>query len=361
MKKTLIALAASAGVLLGGMAQAAELRDQHPDFYVVKKGDTLWDISAMFLTDPWLWPEIWQANPQVDNPHLIYPGDVLTLVYVDGQPRLVRGNTLPNGTVKLTPRPRVLSEGDAITTIPLEIIKPFLVNSLIVGPEDFAAAPYVVANDGEHLITGAGDRVYVRGVGTETADAFGFYRKGEIYRDPDTGEVLGQEARYLANGSVDTQGDPAAVSLEESVMEVLVGDFAFPRIQQPLRPVFAPHAPEQEVEVSLISVYGGVTQIGQYNVVVLNKGANAGMEPGHVLTVFRRGEVVHDRVASERNKEGAFREFWKSVSGKGGESVRLPDEEAGTLMIFRTFDKVSLALVMNATRPIHLLDKARTP
>jgi len=344
MKKLMIALTASVAVLFGGSAQAAELRDNHPDTYVVEKGDTLWDISATFLTDPWLWPEIWHVNPNIENPHLIYPGDILKLVYIDGKPYIVKAD---NGTIKLRPEARVLSEGDAITTIPLSMIKPYLIDEMVVDPSVFETAPYVVDLEENRLITGGmDDRVYLRGLKTGSGNSYGIYRKGKEYRDPVTGELLGVEARYLANGTISHQGDPATLTIKKSKLEVLKGDVALPRNENPLPPLYAPSAPEIEVKAQIISVYDGVTQIGQYNVVTLNKGARDGLKEGHVLNVYQRGKKIYDEIAEKRG---------------GNAEVTLPEERAGTLMVFRTYDKVSLALIMNATRPIHLFDIAKNP
>lgn len=345
MKKLVLAAAATAALFLGNIAQSAELRENHPETYVVKKGDTLWDISGRFLTKPWNWPEIWHVNPQVENPHLIYPGDILKLVYIDGKPYLVKAS---NGTIKLRPKARVLSEGDAITTIPLDLIRPFLIDEMVVDPSLFETAPYVVALGDERVITGGfGDRVYLRGLDAEAGASYGLYRKGKEYRDPVTDELLGVEARYLANGSIEKSGDPSTLTVRKSKLEVLKGDVALPRNEDPLPPVYAPRAPEQEIKAQLISVYDGVTQIGQYNVVTLNKGQRDGLEEGHVLTVYQRGKKVLDTIAEERGDEDPY--------------VTLPEERAGTLMVFRTYEKVSLALVMDAVRPIHLMDVARNP
>ncbi len=348
MKKLLVSVVASATLLLGAIANqanAAELRADHPDTYVVKKGDTLWDISGRFLKKPWHWPEIWHVNPEIANPHLIYPGDILKLVYIDGKPYLVKAS---NGTIKLRPQARVLSEGDAISTIPLDLIRPFLIDELVVDPSAFENAPYVLAHDEEKVLSGGfDDRMYVRGLNTERGAAYGIYRKGKVYRSPGSEEVLGVEARYLANGHVMRAGDPATLDIKKSKVEVLKGDVVFPRNEDPLPPVYAPRAPTFDVNANIISVYDGVSQIGQYNIVVLDKGTRDGIEDGHVLSIYQRGRVVHDKIAEERGEEVT--------------EVVLPEERAGELMVFRTFDKVSLALIMTATRPIHLLDIAKNP
>ncbi len=348
MNKLLVSVVASATLLMGAIvnsAHAAELKADHPDTYVVKKGDTLWDISGRFLQKPWHWPEIWHVNPEIGNPHLIFPGDILKLVYIDGKPYLVKAS---NGTIKLRPQARVLSEGDAINTIPLDMIRPYLIDEVVVDESTFDTAPYVVAHDDERVIAGGfDDRLYLRNLNSEAGASYGVYRKGKVYRSPGSEEILGVEARYLANGHIMRTGDPATMDLKKSRLEILEGDVALPRNEDPLPPVFAPRAPNFDVKASIISVYGGVSQIGQYNIVVLDKGAREGMETGHVLSIYQKGRVVEDKIAAKR--------------GADVTSVTLPEERAGELMVFRTFDKVSLALVMSATRPVHLNDVAKNP
>lgn len=365
MKKLMMGLCALSLALASGWTQAADLRPDHPESYIVQKGDTLWDISGRFLSKPWQWPEIWHANPQIQNPHLIYPGDQLSLIYIDGKPYLTVGKRGSGGTLKLSPEARVLSQGEAVTTLPLEVIQPFLVGARVVGEEDFQSSPYVVGSDGDRLTIGAGDRLYLRGVKDQQTQGLAFFRKGESYIDPDSGELLGYEAIHLGNGNMVRAGDPATVDIRKSVLEILPGDRALASDDQQMRPVFLPHAVKSGFDGRILSVYGGVSQIGQFNVVVLNRGAREGLEVGHVLTVYRKGDTVDDPFAKEQvtdeEKKGAAKRFGDFFTGSRPESVALPDEPAGTLMVFRTFDKVSLALVMVATRPIHKLDAVRTP
>lgn len=320
--------------------QAVDLKNGHPDVYIVKKGDTLWDISAVFLDKPWLWPEIWHVNPQVENPHLIYPGDELRLVYIDGKPRIVRANDM-----KLSPQVRVLSEGDAIPTIPLDTIRPFLYTPRILSAEELDSAPYILAADAQRLIFGQGHKVYFRGAKDDSRSAYSLFRKGDLYVDPETEEVLGIEAVHLGSGKKIRGGDPATMMINESVQEIMAGDRALPFEDQLFPPVFMLRAPDSDIKAYIISVYGGVTQIGTYDVVILNKGRREGLEVGHVMTVMQSGRMVDDKFASEEM----------------GSDVTLPDEAGGELMVFRVFDKTSLALIMRATRAIHVMDTAVTP
>ncbi|MBT8449726.1 MAG: LysM peptidoglycan-binding domain-containing protein [Gammaproteobacteria bacterium] len=320
--------------------QGVELKDGHPEIYFVKKGDTLWDISAMFLNKPWLWPEIWHVNPQVDNPHLIYPGDELRLVYVDGKPRIVRNNDL-----KLSPEVRVLSEGDAIPTIPLDIIRPFLSTPRILNDDEIDSAPYILAADSQRLIFGQGNKVYFRGEKDENLSAYSLFRKGDAYYDPETNELLGIEAIHLGSGKKIRSGDPATMMINESVQEIMAGDRALPYEEQVFPPVFMLRSPDTDINAYIISVYNGVTQIGTYDVVILNNGTREGLDVGHVLTVMQSGRVVEDSY-SDSNP---------------GAMVTLPSEVAGELLVFRTFEKTSLGLIMRANRPMHVMDTAVTP
>ncbi|MBI2381816.1 MAG: LysM peptidoglycan-binding domain-containing protein [Gammaproteobacteria bacterium] len=367
MKKLTASLCALAMAAASAWAQAAELRADHPDSYIVQQGDTLWDIAGRFLTKPWQWPEIWQANPQVENPHLIYPGDQLSLVYVDGQPRLVLGKRVGGGgTLKLSPGARILSQGQAVTTLPLDVVQPFLVGARIVGEDEYLQSAYVVGTDGDRLATGLGDQVYVRGLEDTVVKGLSFFRKGGAYVDPETEELLGFEGLHLGSGQLVRGGDPSTVAIKRIALEILEGDRLMPTDEQHLRPVFLPHAVKSDFAGRIISVYGGVSQIGQYNVVVLNRGEREGVEVGHVMTVFRKGDTVMDDFAKEHRagkteERGMFQRLGDFFGGSAKEAVALPDEPAGELMVFRTFDKVSLALVMAAKRPIHVLDAVRPP
>jgi hypothetical protein len=330
-----------AGLL--GIAGAAEdiVKPDHPDRYTVKKGDTLWDISAMFLNDPWRWSDIWYVNPQVHNPHLIYPGDVLELAYVDGKPQL---RVVKGGPVKLSPQIRSRPVSDAIPTVPFDAIGPFLSRPYVVAEGELDKAPYVVDFADEHIIGGSGMRAYVRAINQPDPQKFDVVREDGPYKDGETGEILGYKAEYIGSGLLRRTGDPATVFITNTEREMTVGDRLLPvTADRPLED-FYPRPPASEVSGAIIDVLNGVSQIGQYNVVVLDRGARDGLAPGVVLQVDQRGETVRDIVAD-----------------KPGTMVTLPDERAGLIMVFRTFDRVSFALVMEAERPMHVLDKVRNP
>ncbi len=356
-KKALSLLLAALLLSVVAVAQdAVELSPDHPTRYIVKRGDTLWDISAHFLVEPWRWPEIWQTNPQVENPHLIFPGDELALFYRDGQPVVqitrrgegaVSRRTGPR-TVKLSPRARVLERDDAVPTIPIDAIRPFLARPRVLGPGEFEAAPYVVSAGREHLVAALGMRVFVRGLNPAQGTRFGVFRRGQVYRNPsDPDDILGREAIHVADAVVEKPGDPATVLLLTSTQEVRAGDRLFPVTDDQVVSNFTPRAPDGDVNGQIISVVDGVTQIGENDIVVLNLGSQDGMEEGLVLGIFQSGDRVEDLWAQENGARGVF--------------VDLPELRAGTVMVFRPFDRVSYALVMQATRAMHLLDTAKNP
>lgn len=316
------------------------LRADHPDQYTVVKGDTLWDISARFLRTPWRWPDIWYVNPQIANPHLIYPGDILELVYVDGKPQL----RLRRGPLKLSPTVRSTPWDGAIPTIPVDAIGPFLTRPYVMDKDQLDKAPYVVAFADEHILGGAGQKAYVRSIDQVDPTKFEIVRPGGPYKDAGTGEILGYEATYIGSSELQRTGDPATVFINNTDVEAIIGDRLIPAGDEKATANFTPHAPPMPIEGAIISVLNGVSQIGQYNVVVLDRGARDGLKPGSVLRVDQRGEVIRDVVTADSR-----------------DTVQLPDEEAGLLMVFRTFERVSFGLVMHATRVMHVNDKVRNP
>jgi len=338
MRKLLYALAAFTLLLTSWAHAAPELRSDHPERYTVVKGDTLWDISARFLNNPWYWPEIWHVNPQVANPHLIYPGDRLALVYIDGKPRITKVAT--SNVVKLSPQVRSEPIDTPIPTIPLDAIGSFLTDTRIVDPEVINGAPYVLEGEDGRIITGAGDRIYARG--DKPADKVGVFRRSKEFRDPVTGEFLGLEARSIGSGEVTAEnGDVLTVRLITSNEEVRIGDRLLTNVNRAIATNFVPSAPDQKVEGQMISVEGGVSQIGQFDVVAVNRGTREGLEPGNVMAVLQSGNLVRDPVT--------------------GETIELPSERAGLLMIFQAYEKMSYGVVLQATRALEVGDKVTNP
>jgi len=321
-----------------------------PEEYVVQVGDTLWDIAATFLRDPWYWPEVWYVNPQVENPHLIYPGDVLALVTIDGQQRIT---TVRGSTYRVSPTALVTPLSESITSIPYEQIAAFLSKGLVLEKNQIDQLPYILATRGDHMMASAGNDIYIRGgPPTPNGTHFSIVHVGDKLIDPDNNDVLGYQGIYVGEGAQSRGGDPATVALTDTTREALEGDRLVPEtVDIPLN--FFPKAPDFEVDGRIISVVDGVSLIGQYQVVVLNRGARNGLAPGDVLTVFQAGEVVRDRYAGGS--------FIGSSRVAGGPKVTLPDEAAGTIMVFKVYDRIGYALVMEATSDIHVLDAVRNP
>ncbi|VAW88737.1 Uncharacterized protein with LysM domain, COG1652 [hydrothermal vent metagenome] len=329
------------------VADSLNLREGHPDRHIVVKGDTLWDISAKFLQDPWLWPEIWDVNPELGNPHLIYPGDVIFLSYVDGKPVLkVNRNEIrttgDSDTVILSPFPRISKLDHAIPMIPYDAIRQFLDHPFIMTPEEVEHAAYIAASEEGRLISGNDHKIYVRGL-PNTYSEFDIIRPGRpYYNDPKRKkEILGYEAIKLATARVEAFGDPATLRIKHSAKEVLVGDRLVPSRQQTISQNFNPKAPNQQVSGQIISVPAGITRVSQFQIAVVNIGTVDGLKTGNILAVFQQGQRVRDPVTRKM--------------------VQLPDERAGIMMIVRTLNRFSYALIMEASRDIRLYDMVRNP
>jgi len=332
-------------------APAVELQSTAPEQYTVQKGDTLWDISGRFLMQPWYWPEIWYVNPKISNPHLIYPGDVISLYYVDGKPRLSVNRHMAGvgqrGLHKLSPSVHTSDLEDKDVGVPISAISPFLIRPQIVAEEELKQAAHIVDSQENHLIYGSGDKVYARGLSDPMIGArYSTFRAGGPLLDPDTGETIAFEATYTSDAEViRTEGELATIQLRDSVREVLRGDRLLPLEMGPKEYYFVPHAPAPGTKGRIISFYEALSQVAQYQVVVVNLGKRNGIEPGHVLAINQAGRSIVDRDhRKDQNKE-----------------VTLPTERAGTMMIFRSFDKVSYGLIMESERSMRIGDYVAAP
>lgn len=330
------------------------VRADAPNVYVVKKGDTLWHISKRYLKDAWRWPELWAANPQVKNPHLIYPGDRLLLCSIggrsvvgidagDGCDGIIRRmGESPAGEGKLSPRVRVEPLDVAVPAIPLSEIRSWLTHARVVDYKTLKEAPYVLAAKDNRIITSIGDVIYVRGSNLQVGDRFGVYREGERYADPETNETLGYEARQVAAGLViDRNEDVTSIRLTDSYQqEVREGDRILPEENATLPVIFYPTTASLK-DGRLIRVMDSLNTAAQHSVIALNRGVREGLQAGQVVSIYRRGAVVLDPKVKDK--------------------VRLPSEKAGLAMIFRTFDKMSYAYVLESDVPLKVGDEIRPP
>ena len=326
---------------------------QHPETYIVQKGDTLWDISSHFLRDPWFWPEIWYKNPQVNNPHLIYPGDELAIIYVSGGKRIQlsrRGETgqaISSGLklVKLSPRIRAQSIDATIPSIPIESIRQLLKKPLIIDEEELANSAYVLDSRNNHLANAINDTLYVRKLDTKTGNGrYQIFRPNKPLVDTVSGEVLGYEALYVAEAKLEKGGDPASVRVTSSAREILRDDRVLPIDNSNLQRDFFPRPPKDQVKGRIISLLDGISQLGQYDTVAINLGERDGITTGNILAINRIGKVIVDRNEKENNFQ-----------------VKLPDERIGLLMVIRTYEKMSFALIMEADDPIRMDEQVITP
>lgn len=343
MKKLLCALAAVCMLAITPVEANARkdvlrLKEDRPQEYVVVKGDTLWDISARFLESPWKWPEVWDVNTQIPNPHLIYPGDVIYLVWVDGKPKL----KVRRGMRKLSPSARTVPLDRAIPGIPLKDILSFLQDNRVLEEDLFKKAPYILGSKDQRIIAGAGDRVYARGALLEDLKRQGVYRASDKYIDPKTEEFLGYELLKVADVTVVAKNDDViSLNVNKSEMETRILDRVVPAEQKRVQSVFYPKPSPEGLEAEILSVLGGVRDGGQFNVIALNRGIREGLEPGHVFAIFRAGESIVDPVTKDL--------------------VTLPSERSGVLMVFKTFDKVSYGLIMQSTNVVSVGDELKAP
>lgn len=325
----------------GQVETIPQIRSDAPDQYIVVKGDTLWGISGKFFKDPWRWPFIWGMNKDsIKDPHWIYPGETIVLDRASGT--LSMGGKTVSGTgdtIKLSPRVRSEdSTQNAILSIPSKEIEPFLSQPLVVADDLLAGSPTLVGLPEERVIVGSGDVVYVKGLAESQGNKWQVYRPGKTFADPETDEILGHEAVFLGEVEVREFGDISTAVVTEAKQEINVGDRLVAPAALTARS-YLPRAPESQINARVISIYGGVTQAGQNTVITLNKGERDGLQNGHVLALSSKGRVVKSE----------------------GKSLTLPDERYGLLFVFRVFDKVSYALVMQTRLPVQILDSAVTP
>jgi LysM repeat protein len=389
--QTLPILLLAALALMAPGAGAATLKADAPDTYVVQPGDTLWSIAGRFLEDPWRWREVWRSN-DLANPNRIYPGDVLRLSMRDGRPSIERDGgdgreASGRGgarVVKLSPKVRVSALKEPVPTIPIASIAPFLTMPYVADTDQVRRAPYVVGFPDERIVAGVGDSIYVRRIDDTRNQRFQILRPGDSLQDPDTNETLGQLAVFVASADLQRVGDPAKLRIQRSEREVAIGDRVIPAaVDEPLTNFF-PRPGPAGLRGRILAVLNGVSQIGQFDVVVLNKGTKDGVERGDVFEVYQGGNNARDQVlAGEsnfnwRDESPLSTDFWFGPNAKifrwrsdpfpPAVEVRYPRasyvepyERSGVLMVFRTFDRVSFGLILEATRAMRVEDRIATP
>lgn len=312
-----------------------------PERYVVQPGDTLWDISAKFLTDPWYWPEIWHINQQVANPHLIYPGDELALTWVDGRPQvaLARG-----GATRLSPRVRENPLSESILAVPYERIAAFMQRPAVLTRDQVEGAPYVAHARDHRLISSVGNDIYVRRLEEGAiGNRYSIYHVGDELKDPDDGDLLGYQGLFTGEADVNRLGDPATLRVTDSARETLEGDILLP-IEPESKLDFIPRAPSAQIDGRIMSVVDDRTVVADYDVVIINRGARDGLEPGHVLEVWEAGEEVRD-----------------VTPNRASAKAQLPDERNGVAMIFKAYERMSYGLMWRSDREVHVGDAVRSP
>lgn len=399
MLKTIIALLSSCVFFSGAVfaEEAAQVKEDAPDRYVVVKGDTLWAISGKFLKDPWRWPEIWKLNKEeIKNPHLIYPGDVVVLDRANGELRLVKNAKYQGRDFeKRSPQTRVEpSERRAIPIISPADIGPFLSQPLVIEQDGLETAPRILASEENRVAIGAGNRAYVDGLKEGGPKQWHIFRPGKALIDPDNQAVLGYEAIYLGDARVLKYGETSTIEVIKSVQEILRDDRLVAAVNVELANI-VPHAPAKDLRGRIISSYGGVAETGRGSIVSLNRGARDGLETGHVLALYRFGQEItlpkKDQAAPplrsisrkeclRKEAKVSFNEpydpsrawgpcpeidepksFSEAYVDKGDPKLKLPEERYGLVLVFRTFEKVSYALVMQSSLAVHVSDVVEKP
>ncbi len=355
MAKALLMTAFSGAMLMStahANNPAPTIKADAPNRYIVKKGDTLWDISGRYLDSPWRWKEIWATNKQIKNPNLIYPNDILilcviqgkTLIGVDtgegcaGVEKQLTGNVVATSVA-------ITSSANSIPAIPLSAIQHWLDKTLIVNPQDFKATPYILASKKRNLITASGDKVYAKGVPLIVGQRYGVYREGEMYVDPRTQQVIGLEVTQVATGlatAVESNGVTSLQLTESYGKEVREGDRVFVELNNSIPPVFYPTPASVNRGGMIVRVMDSISSAARGSVVAVNLGRVQGAKPGDVLTVYQKGPLVRDTIDNDN-------------------AVRLPSEPSGMVMVFNTFDNISYAYVLSSELPLNVGDQLLPP
>jgi len=366
-------------------AEVVVYEPEYPEIYIVQKGDTLWDISTVFLRDPWHWPEIWFKNPQIENPHLIYPGDQLAIIYVGGTKMiqlLKRGDDSPQQTtstsstststststsststsssttgttpattatgikiVKLSPRVRSEAIDATLPSIPIEDLRHLLARPILISEEELDKAAYIVSSADSHLVNSTNDKIYVRQLNTSIGNGrYQIFKPDKALHDPDTGELLGYQSLHAGEAKLLVAGDPATLRVTSSVREILQNDKVVPIDNTNFERDYYPQPPYAYLKGRIIALLDAVYQAGRYQTIAINLGQRDGLQTGNLLRVMQNGKAIPDYAETD-----------------AGSTVKLPDERVGLVLVVRTFEKMSYALVMEADHPISLKNYVESP
>lgn len=362
MLKPSLLLILSLSLSMFVMADELTLNKNAPKSYIVKKGDTLWDISEIFLKQPWLWPKLWRLNPGINNPHLIYPGDELRLVFDDqGRPILVRGKP----ELKWSPRARVqLKDQSAIATLPLKIIAPYIKYDSILTEDEIDKFPYVIGNNEGYKSGVDGFHVYVKGQ-LSLGKAYGIYQKEGAVYDPETEEVLGYNIRVVGTGKALRVGDinnkePATLYIDGVKRGIRSGDFVMPVNENQQYPSFFTLKPaDKSLRGLILNTASGVREFGKLEVVMINRGAEHAVQQGDVVAVKRISPGVVETSDGTVYSESTSR--WNQMGNSDDSDFTMPEETVGEMMVFKVYQQVSLALVLRSTKPLRLQDTVTSP
>lgn len=329
--------------LSGQAAAQPTLADDHPEVYTVKKGDTLWDIAGRFLEEPWQWPEVWRANPEIDNPHLIYPGDRLRLVMENGRPVIMLERDSDRPVVRLSPQMRSAPMDEQIPAIPRALVENFLVDNIVIDPARYAEAPYILGSTGDNLVIGSGDEVLARGDWQDGIRTWGIYRRGESFHDPDTGELLGHEGLRLGQAIIiDSRGDDIRrLNIRQSRQELQAGDRLMTRDAEGVDLYYFPSAPASAVEGRVLSLLGEVGMAAQHDSVLISIGARQGLREGDVLAIHPADQPLIDPVT--------------------GEALSVARDRSATLLVYRLFDRLAYGLIVDSTEPVSVGYRVTNP